>query len=180
MGHDGIDWDRFVREHAERVLRIAMRIVGRIDDAEDVSQEVFRECFQIECQQGMLDPTAMAVRLATVRSLDRLRRRRTSFHHGAELRDDDRVTAIGPPEEAEAGELADWLRCTIAQLPPRQAEAFTLIAMEQVSREEAAALLGISVEAVSTALFKARKQLGAAFDRRAGSEKLRINGGTRP
>lgn len=168
MGHEAIDWERFVTNHAERVLRIALRIVGRLDDAEDVSQEVFKECFQVEAKTGMLDPTALAVRLATVRSLDRLRRRRARPAVGAELRDSDRVTAIGPVEEAEAQELADWLRDAVARLPPRQAEVFSLMALEQASREEVATLLGISPDAVSTALFKARQELGAALDRRSG------------
>jgi len=176
LGHNVIDWDQFVREHAERVVRIAMRILGNLDEAEDVSQEVFRECFEVESERGLLDPTAMAVRLATVRSLDRLRRRQTRFGRGAELRDGDRVTAIGPPEEAEARELADWLRCAIARLPRRQSEAFTLVAMEQTSRDEAAEILGTSVEAVSTALCEARKRLGEAFARRARGEDRRISG----
>jgi RNA polymerase sigma-70 factor (ECF subfamily) len=176
LGHNVIDWDQFVREHAERVVRIAMRILGNLDEAEDVSQEVFRGCLEVECEQGLRDPTAMAVRLATVRSLDRLRRRRTRFGRGAELRDGDRVTAIGPPEEAEARELADWLRCAIARLPRRQSEAFTLVAMEQTSRDEAAEILGTSVEAVSTALCEARKRLGEAFARRARGEDRRISG----
>ena len=43
MGRQAIDWDRFVGDHAARVLKIALRIVGRLDDAEDVAQEVFQE-----------------------------------------------------------------------------------------------------------------------------------------
>ncbi len=168
MGEGDIDWDRFVTDHAERVLRIALRIVGRLDDAEEISQEVFQECFQVAAAQGIRDPTGLAVRLATVRSLDRLRRRRARPADGAELRDSDRVTAIGPVEEAEAKELTDWLRDAVARLPSRQAEVFALMALEQASREEVATLLGISPDAVSTALCKARNELGAALDRRSG------------
>jgi RNA polymerase sigma-70 factor, ECF subfamily len=169
VGEGDIDWDRFVTDHAERVLRIALRIVGRLDDVEEISQEVFQECFRVESTQGMRDPTALAVRLATVRSLDRLRRRRARPAVGTELRDSDRVTAIGPVEEAEAKELTDWLRDAVARLPSRQAEVFALMALEQASREDVATLLGISPDAVSTALFKARKELGAELDRRRGS-----------
>jgi RNA polymerase sigma-70 factor (ECF subfamily) len=172
VGHEAIDWERFVTDHAERVLRIALRIVGRLDDAEEVSQEVFQECFQVAAAQGMRDPTGLAVRLATVRSLDRLRRRRARPADDAELRDGDWVTVVGPVDEAEARELADWLRDAIASLPPRQAEVFSLMALEQTSREDAALLLGISLDAVSTALCKARQELGAALDRRSGGRVL--------
>lgn len=168
MAQDAIDWDRFVSDHAERVLRIALRVLGRLADAEEVSQEVFKECFQVAAAQGMHDPTALAVRLATVRSLDRLRRNRTR-PVAAELRNGDLVTVIGPTDEAQADELAEWLRGAVARLPPRQAEVFSLVAMEQVTREEAAALLGISPDSVSTALFKARKELRAQLVRRSWS-----------
>ena len=169
MGRQAIDWDRFVTDHAGRVLRVALRILGRLDDAEEVSQEVFTECFRVERTSGMRDPTAMAVRLATVRSLDRLRRRRCRPEAGA-IRDGDRVTEIGPVEDVEAAELADWLRGAVARLPERQAEVFSLIALDHASRQEVAALLGISDEAVSTALFKARKELASELERRSGRQ----------
>jgi RNA polymerase sigma-70 factor (ECF subfamily) len=57
-----------------------------------------------------------------------------------------------------AEELAGWLRNEIARLPPQQAAAFVLVYFEQLSRDEAAAALGVSPEAVSTALYKARQQ----------------------
>ena len=170
MGHARVDWDRFVSEHAGRVLRIALRILGRIEDAEDVSQEVLKECLQVEMSTGMRDPTAVAVRLPTVRSLDKLRRRRARPEWATPIHDSDRTTLIGPSEDAVASELADWLRDAVAGLPPRQAEVFSLMAMENASREEVANLLGISVEATSTALFKARKALGAALERRTCTE----------
>lgn len=169
MGRQAIDWDRFVGDHAARVLKIALRIVGRLDDAEDVAQEVFQECFRVERESGLRDPTGMAVRLATVRSLDRLRRRRARPDTIA-LRDGDRVTAIGPPEHAQATELAEWLRAAVAALPARQAEVFALVSMEQLPRDEAAKLLGITPEAVSTALAKARKELALNLDRRSGRQ----------
>lgn len=154
MGRACFDWDRFVSDHAARVLRIAMRILGRLADAEDVSQEVFRELFLVETTQGMRDPTALAVRLATVRSLDKLRRLARA-DCVTPLHDGDLTTTIGPPDEAVANELAGWLREAVTRLPPREAQVFSLIAIENTSREETAELLGISVAATSTALFVA-------------------------
>ena len=39
---DEPDWDRIVESHAKRVFRVALRILGRVQDAEDVSQEIGR------------------------------------------------------------------------------------------------------------------------------------------
>jgi RNA polymerase sigma factor (sigma-70 family) len=102
----------------------------------------------------------MLVRLATLRSLDRLRRKNPSV----ELRESDRITTVGPFEEAAAAELAHWLRTAITRLPDQQAAVFAMIHFEHLSREEVAASLGITPEAVSTAMYKTRQRLSAEIN----------------
>ena len=99
--------------------------------------------------------TALFVRLATLRSIDLSRRR----HRTLELGEGDRVSNVGPPEEAAGAELAEWLRRAITQLPEQQEAIFSLIYFEQLDRNEVAAILNISPETVSTALYKARQKL---------------------
>ena len=41
------DWDAIVREHGPAVLRIACRILGVVAEAEDVTQDVFYEAWQM-------------------------------------------------------------------------------------------------------------------------------------
>jgi RNA polymerase sigma-70 factor (ECF subfamily) len=149
------DWDRIVEHHAKRVFRLALRILRSVHDAEDVSQDVFAEAFGLHRRGPVQSWTGLLVRLATLRSLDRLRRHRPSV----ELRDDDKVSAVGPAEEAEARELADWLQKAIARLPEQQAAVFVMHHFEQLSRAEISATLSVSADAVSTALYKARQRL---------------------
>jgi len=149
------DWDRIVEHHAGRVFRVALRILRSVQDAEDVSQDVFTAAFQLHKAGPVQNWTGLLVRLATLRSLDRLRRNRPSV----ELREGDRMSTVEPFEELEARELADWLRMAIAQLPDQQATVFVMHHFEQLSRDEVSAALGVSPEAVSTALYKARQRL---------------------
>jgi RNA polymerase sigma-70 factor, ECF subfamily len=149
------DWDRIVERHAKCVFRVALRILGSVQDAEDVSQDVFTEAFQFHKTGPVQSWTGLLVRLATLRSIDRLRRNRPSV----ELRDSDRMSTVEPFEEVVAAELAHWLRNAIAQLPDQQATVFVMFHFEQLSRDEVSATLGISPEAVSTALYKARQRL---------------------
>ena len=149
------DWDRIVERHAKRVFRVALRILGSVQDAEDVSQDVFTEAFRLHKTGPVQSWTGLLVRLATLRSIDRLRRNRPSV----ELRECDRMSTVEPFDEFAAKELAHWLRKAMAQLPDQQATVFVMLHFEQLSRNEVAAALGISPEAVSTALYKARQRL---------------------
>jgi RNA polymerase sigma-70 factor (ECF subfamily) len=155
MTDESPDWDRIVEHHAGRVFRVAMRILRSVPDAEDVSQDVFTEAFQLHAAGPVQSWTGLLVRLATLRSLDRLRRHRPSV----ELRECDRSSTVEPFEELQARELADWLRTAIAKLPDQQATVFVMHHFEQLSRDEVSAASGVSPEAVSTALYKARQRL---------------------
>ena len=92
-------------------------------------------------------------------------RRQRSEHSGAGRRFDRPLRlevereGAGPPDELQAGELADWLRRSIAELPDQQATVFVMRHFEQLSRDEMSAALGVSPEAISTALYKARQRL---------------------
>jgi RNA polymerase sigma-70 factor (ECF subfamily) len=161
------DWDRIVDGHAARVFRVAFRILGSVQDAEDVSQDAFAEVYRLHKEGSVQNWTALLVRLAALRSLDQLRRRRHRL--SSQLREADRISAVEPSEEAEARELAAHLRQALGQLPDQQATVFVMHYFEQIPRDQIAAALGVSVEAISTALYKARRRLLdelAVFNRR--------------
>ncbi|QDV24502.1 RNA polymerase sigma factor [Aureliella helgolandensis] len=154
------DWSAVIHQHAERVFRIAYRILGSVHDAEDVSQEVFTEAMSVH-RSGMVRTwTGLMVRLATVRALDRLRR--NQGRPGA-LPNGDFTPSPEPQPDQEliATELATWLRGEIESLPTQQAAIFSLAYFEQLSRNEIATALDVSPEAVSTTLYKARKRLSS-------------------
>src|SRR5687767_6886420 len=111
------DWSRLVERHAERVLRIAVRILGSVHDAEDVSQIVFTEAVAIHNVEVVQSWTGLFVRLATLRSLDLLRRRRGTVA----LIESDHISNISPCDAVVGAELADWLRGAVNQLPEQQA-----------------------------------------------------------
>ena len=149
------DWSAIVGRHAERVFRIAYRILGSVHDAEDVSQIVFTEALRVHASGPVQSWSGLFARLATVRAIDLLRRRRKTVP----LADEDRVSHTGPHEHAVGAELAAWLRSAASKLPEQQAAIFTLTHFEQLDRDEVAAVLSISPESVSTGLYKARQRL---------------------
>jgi RNA polymerase sigma-70 factor (ECF subfamily) len=149
------DWPKIVERHAERVFRIAYRILGSVHDAEDVSQLVFIDAQKVRESGPIQSWSGLFARLATTRAIDLLRRRRKSV----EIDESQHVSNLEPHHHAVSEELAAWLRQAVAQLPEQQAAVFSLSHFEQLDRNEVAAILAISVEAASTALYKARRKL---------------------
>jgi RNA polymerase sigma factor (sigma-70 family) len=107
------NWAKLVELHGARVFRVAMRVLGSVQDAEDVSQEVFVEVFQMHQAGRVKSWPGLLVRLATLRSIDRLRKSR----HAVELSERDGVSDEEPYEQVAAAELAASLRQGIATLP---------------------------------------------------------------
>ncbi|QEG34571.1 RNA polymerase sigma factor [Bythopirellula goksoeyrii] len=149
------DWACLVDKHAERVFRIAYRILGSVQDAEDVSQNVFSEAVKLHAAGPIQSWLGLFVRLASLRALDMRRSRRSVL----QLIESDRATQSGPAEEAIGAELAVWLREATSRLPDQQAAVFSLTYYEHLDRGTIAEVLEIEPEAVSTCLYKARKRL---------------------
>jgi RNA polymerase sigma-70 factor (ECF subfamily) len=149
------NWNVIVERHAERVFRIAYRILGSVHDAEDVSQIVFTEALRVQADGPVQSWTGLFARLATMRAIDHLRSRRKTLS----ISDEDRASDTDPHEHAVGAELANWLRNAAGKLPEQQAAIFSLTHFEQLDRNEVAAVLNISPESVSTALYKARQRL---------------------
>ena len=155
------DWDRIVREHGPTVFGTAWRILGHAADTEDVVQDVFLEAHRLRAAEKVRCWSGWLRRLAACRAIDRLRQRRP-----IESLNGHAVTANNPGPEAVAiqRELADRLRDSIAQLPPREAEVFCLRYFEDLSYQRIGEILDISPGAVAVALHKARAKLEALLD----------------
>ena len=159
-GNDPPDWDTIVDLHAQRVYRVAYRILGSVHDAEDVSQMVFAEAIKMHQRGPVQSWTGLFVRMSTLRAIDVLRTRRES----AALSDTHVAKQASAPELVAGKELASWLRDATQKLPDQQAAVFSLTYFEQLDRNEVAAVLSVSVETVSTTLYKARKRLLAQLN----------------
>jgi RNA polymerase sigma-70 factor (ECF subfamily) len=138
------------------VFRLAWRIVGQAADAEDVVQEVFLQIFQMEQGEGVRSWPALLRRLTTCRALDRLRQRRATLPlDGLSLPSND----YEPDAVLLEKELAQRLRKSLGELPPREASVFCLRYFEDLSYREIADALQVQVGAVAAALHKARGRL---------------------
>ena len=146
--------------HHERVYRVARRITGRAEDAEDVLQTVFLRILRREEPPIRTDEAASYLhRAATNASLDLIRRRRASR---AEAIDNaDRFADKAPSPEAQHGgeEIQAKVRAALAGLPPRAAEIFALRYFDGYGNREIARLLRTSWSTVAVTLHRTRTRL---------------------
>lgn len=163
-----IDWHNIVNEHGPMVLGTALRIVGKVEDAEDVAQETFLEASGIPEVETVGNWGGLLRRIATFRALDRRRQMKVALLLPADCSATTEETAL---DAAVRRELAEHLRSVISSLPPREGAVFSLRYFEGQSNREIAAILQISSGAVAAALHKVRSKLESAVTHFHSGEK---------
>jgi len=146
--------------HHERVYRVARRITGNAEDAEDVLQTVFlRVVRREEPSLRPEDAAGFLHRAATNAALDVLRRRKAARSEPLahpELLPDRRP---GPQARHEDSALRERVREALADLNPRWAEIFVLRHFDGYGNREIARLLNISWSTVAVTLHRTRAKL---------------------
>jgi RNA polymerase sigma factor (sigma-70 family) len=154
-------------EHHDRVYRAAYRVTGNPSDAEDVLQTVFLRLVRQADGAQLANPRSYLYRAAVNCALDVLRRRRAVPMAPLEAADGTRA-ATQTGDAAEAAELRQALRCALARLSPRLAEAFVLRYVEGYENAEIAELLKTSRATVAVTLHRARWRLKSELKAHAG------------
>jgi RNA polymerase sigma-70 factor (ECF subfamily) len=144
---------QLLEAHQQRVLRTAYRLLGRMDDAQDVAQEVFlrllRNLDRIEGQ-----PQAWLYRVTVNICNDHYRRRAPVL----ELL--ERADPAPDPERTLAlGERKRLLEDALRKLPERERAAVVLRDIEGLGTREVAQILGIEEVTVRSHISSARVKL---------------------
>lgn len=146
--------------HEATLFRFAYRLTNARDVAEDLTQE----CFLRLMRAAGFDEERGSLRQFLYGMMRNLARQRQQAN-GREVNWDE--DALGRPETAvaaghdllESGELAAIVHTAIATLPPLQREAIVLCELEELSLDEAAAVVGADVGALKSRLHRAREGL---------------------
>ena len=167
-GGDISAFETLVGRYERKIFRLAQNITQNKEDAEDVMQEAFLKSYQhLEEFQGNSRFYTWLVRIAVNQALMKLRKRRpnqVSLDEDVDTGEDTiprEVEDWGPsPEDRyEQSELGDILNTTIAELDPPFRIVFQLRDIEELSTEETAEALGLSIPAVKSRLLRARLKL---------------------
>ncbi|MCS6954333.1 MAG: RNA polymerase sigma factor [Bryobacterales bacterium] len=158
-----------VERYERQIYRLARHITHNDEDAEDVLQETFLKAYEnLPGFQGQSKFYTWLVRIAVNEALMKLRKRRSSkvvsldetFDTGEEtVAREIAVWEDHPEEQYSREELRRILEEAIDSLPPLYRTVFVLRDVDELSTEETAGVLGISIPAVKSRLLRARLQL---------------------
>lgn len=165
---DELAFKQLVETCQDMVFNTALGIVQNPEDAEDVAQEVFIQVYRsIDQFKGDSRLSTWIYRITTTKALDLIRskKRKKRFAFVTSLFGPNNEPVHEPIDFQHPGvvlnkkEQAAILFKAIAQLPENQKVAFNLYKTEELSYQEIAAIMGLSVSAVESLLFRARQNL---------------------
>jgi RNA polymerase sigma-70 factor (ECF subfamily) len=180
------DFTTFMRNYQDMVFTTAARLTGNDAQAEDIAQEVFLKAYG-HFDQLATSPTAggWLKTVATNLSLNHLTRYRNRWRFFSEFKRDGVGDEADSPEVefaapdtffsgVDASERQALVGRALAQLPEHQRVPLVLFHFEDLSYDEIARKLGVSLAKVKTDILRARAAL-AVILRRSGTAQEKIN-----
>jgi len=148
-----------VNRYQQRLFNVALRMLGNVHDAEDVTQTVFLKAFD---SLRTYDPRykffSWIYRMTVNESLNMLKRRKPTVT----LEDDLDILASGAAAD-RAAEAEDAVGRALMGLKPDDRAVVVLRHFVSFSYEEIADVLEIPVQTVKSRLFTARERLRLAL-----------------
>jgi len=149
---------RFVQQNLRRVFLLIYRIVGNVDDAQDLTQETFIKALQRHSQLKDLEKsTQWLLRIASNTAIDYLRRsKKLVFGNVNELSEGRLSIADTPEQMLLRGERKLHLDGGLATLTERERMALLLRDVEDIPAEQVAIEMKCSMATVRSHIANAR------------------------
>ena len=154
-----------VERHSRAVFRVAYRVTGRVEDAEDVVQETFLKAYrQLDRFEARANFRTWLHRIATNCAVDLLRARpKREVAEEPETLERAPGTPAGempPPERSLLGvQIRERLTSAMTLLTEMERATFTLRHFEGLSIEEIAGMLGLKTGATKHSIFRAVRKV---------------------
>lgn len=175
---DAQAFETLVKRHEPRILSLALRYTRVREDAEDVVQQSFHKAFvHLRRFEGKSRFSTWLTRIAINEALMLLRKKRSS----PEVPIADTATADetglpldfpdsdpSPEDNYLLEEQKRMVSAAVKKLSPRSRRAIELRELGDLSTEETARILGLSIGAVKARIFHARRKLRKSLRHYAG------------
>jgi RNA polymerase sigma-70 factor, ECF subfamily len=163
-----------VERHSRNVFRLAFRMTGNEQDAEDVVQETFLRAYrQLKKYEARSSFATWLYRIASNYSLDLIRsrkrhqdRREVNMNHDEEVDIMQSIPATSPTPDRMvfSGQVKDRVNSALDELSPQERTAFVLRHFEGMSIVEIGATLGTGTNATKHSIFRAVQKLRRSLE----------------
>lgn len=184
---DFASFERLVHAHQQRIYDLALRMVHRPSDAQEVVQETFLSVVRhLASFRGEAKFSTWLTRIATNHALKMLQRRRREDLHRAILNSDEEsyadlphpdfiaVWSESPEQVASRRETRELLKEALDSLDEKYRLVFLLRDVQELSTRETAETLGLSESNVKIRLLRARLMLRERLTRVLGDPSKRL------
>ncbi len=153
-------FERLYEDQHARIYNLAARVLGDVDEAADVTQDVFLKAFrEMPALPRDVDMERWMYRVTVNACFDLLRRRRTRVT--SPLHDLDEMPALG--DGLERAQLTHAVEAALADLNPRYRTALVLKDLHGLGNGEVADIMGIGRNTTGVLVFRARAAFRRAF-----------------
>ncbi|MEM1050818.1 MAG: sigma-70 family RNA polymerase sigma factor [Pseudomonadota bacterium] len=159
-----------IADHSQMLHRIAYRMIGQPQEAEDIVQEVMLRLWDhaprlSQKVNGAIRLGAWLKRVAVNLAIDRLRVAKRASGEEVPEQEDAAPLADREMEEREESNAA---RSLVTELPEKQRAAIVLTYYEELPNSQAAEAMDMNIKAFESLLYRARGALRNAYREREG------------
>jgi RNA polymerase sigma-70 factor, ECF subfamily len=148
------EFEQFVRNYQNAVFSVSARILGNLTDAEDITQEVFLKAYQRFPEiRNSASAGGWLKTVATNLAINHLNRYRARWRFFSEQEVEIAI------ETEKTGDRQELLESAIRKLPDHQRVPLALFHFQDMSYEEIAAKLGVSLAKIKSDIHRAREAL---------------------
>jgi RNA polymerase sigma-70 factor, ECF subfamily len=164
-------WEELIALYGERVYNLALHFAGSVEDADDLTQEIFLRLLQnLRSYRGDVPLAGWALRLSRNLCIDRYRSAR---HERRALAVSDEVIARLPAGDDPLADAQKRLQLrevygALEQMPDDLAEVVLLRDLQGWTLEETAASLDLPLGTVKSRLHRARLDLASRITAKLG------------
>lgn len=152
-----------VDRHGQLAYRVALRLLGNHQDAEDVAQEALVTAWQqLPGFKARSSFSTWLYQIVTRKTLNRITRRRAT--ESLDLLGDVSKAGEEPSQQTERNLTIDAVTDAVASLPPPQRIAIVLRHFEGLPNAEIARITGGTIPAVRSHLFRGRRTLSQTLE----------------
>jgi RNA polymerase sigma-70 factor (ECF subfamily) len=193
---DQAAWDQIVRQHWRKVFNLAYKFVGRHDEAEDLTQDIFLKIFRaLHTFDRRANFQTWLISISRNLCIDHyrsVRKERETMARDVDASDLSPASRErGPYAQLEQSDLKLLIRRALAELPLPLRQAVVLRDLQEFSYQEIADKLGLPEGTVKSRINRGRFELAkqlrllqsggrAATTREGRNPASTINGPVRP